>query len=429
MFNKYRGQPQIKKINRSSDKDVLIRRPQPKTVVDEPKEDPSILSSFDDVSDIRVQSEEEKELIRQREEDEWFRLFKGEAESAPKSEFIMEKDVGANPSVMTAEVNAFPNQADGGIQSVEESETTIGELPEPAVLEGQETEIITEDSFSSDDTINDEMLIDEESFLGSKESSSPGSPDEQQEVYSSVSKEVAQKEMLEDSSVLKEKIESNPEEKEVFDEDLKNTEFPQDESSNKEPINNLKNEQATASAVDTSKEKLSENDDQVSESLATSLDTRIPTSIFEDTTEELDPSAEEDEKWIQDLLLDIQDKTQHEPSETASEDLTENSTEEELFPEIVDESSWYQSTPLVRTAALIVLEMTEGSEDDEENGIEGNVTALSTAGGAIEEPDFVARPEELLDPIDEQFEDDADEGVPVKQNSNRNHKKKRKNRR
>ena len=68
-------------------------------------------------------------------------------------------------------------------------------------------------------------------------------------------------------------------------------------------------------------------------------------------------------------------------------------------------------------------------EDDAENGIEGNVTALSTAGEAIDEPDFVARPEELLDPIDEQFEDDADEGVPAKQNSNRNHKKKRKNRR
>ena len=82
MFNKYRGQPQVKKINRSFDKEVLVRKPQPKPPVEEEADGPPVLSSFDDVSEARMRSEAENDLLRQQEEDEWFRLFKGD----PKTE-------------------------------------------------------------------------------------------------------------------------------------------------------------------------------------------------------------------------------------------------------------------------------------------------------------------------------------------------------
>ena len=91
MFNKYRGQPQIKNINRSSEKDAFIRKPQAKPAWEDVIDDPSIRSAIDSVTEPVKQLDADYEASRQQEEDEWFRRFKGEPE--PKEEPATEQVV------------------------------------------------------------------------------------------------------------------------------------------------------------------------------------------------------------------------------------------------------------------------------------------------------------------------------------------------
>ena len=108
----------------------------------------------------------------------------------------------------------------------------------------------------------------------------------------------------------------------------------------------------------------------------------------EDESEEEEPALtpeEDDEKWIQDLLTDIQEKTgtvpeeKVEPLPISAAGTTEYEAENEG-----DEAGWYQSTPLIRTAALIVLDLTEDQEEEPyiEETDEDNDSRRSVRGDA-----------------------------------------------
>ena len=325
MFNKYRGQPQIKIMNRSSEKEALIRKPQPKPAAKEDFEDVSVIAAIDDAAETMEQLDVENEKFRQQEEDEWFRQFKGEPE--PKEE--------VEPVTEETSEEEMPGSTE---DSVSEQEIVAEEV-EP-VCEDQEEETAGKTEQSED------------SFM---------EPDEAEETENP---EVT------DNEAHPEKVEETTREAEELQEEPEETASPE--------VPSIPEESETA--ISAEKPELS--------------------------------SEEDDEKWIQDLLSDIQEKKKSVSDEESEQtefappmSIEENDPEDIL--ETLDESDWYRSTPLLRTAALIVLDLTESEEEEEYIEETPEDEASYETASDLPEDEPVSDPEEQPDPIDESSEEES----------------------
>ncbi len=344
MFNKYRGQNQIKNQNSPSDRHERIEKKQPEPAavekeVPEKAKKPVFPSSREKkpapVATARPGAD--NDLLRQQEEDEWFRKFKGEAEPV---------------------INEEPAPEEPLFDDVPDAEN---DLPSD---DGHDEEIAPEAE------IEEEILPEE------------------------------------DASFQKE---SEPEETE---------EEPEEESEEEPEETPETSEESYSEEVSALEEELAEVEAETgSVSPQGVLEEAIPVKMFEDLereeeVEEEEPALspeEDDEKWIQDLLTDIQEKTGTVPEEEESPVPAAAVTEYE-GAEAGDESDWYQSTPLIRTAALIVLDLTEEDEEYVEETDEDK-EAYQSDGVAGEEWPEEPDTDEVLTSIDEVIEDMPEEEV------------------
>ena len=344
MFNKYRGQNQIKNQNSPSDRHERIEKKQPEPAavekeVPEKAKKPVFPSSREKkpapVATARPGAD--NDLLRQQEEDEWFRKFKGEAEPV---------------------INEEPAPEEPLFDDVTDAEN---DLP-------------SDDGH--DEEITPEAEIEEETL-----------PEE-------------------DASYQKE---SEPEETE---------EEPEEESEEEPKETPETSEESYSEEVSALEEELAEVEAETgSVSPQGVLEEAIPVKMFEDLereeeVEEEEPALspeEDDEKWIQDLLTDIQEKTGTVPEEEETPVPSAAVTEYE-GAEADDESDWYQSTPLIRTAALIVLDLTEEDEEYVEETDEDK-EAYQSDGVAGEEWPEEPDTDEVLTSIDEVIEDMPEEEV------------------
>lgn len=336
MFNKYRGQPQIKIINRSSEKDAFIRKPQAKPAGEDVIDDPSIRSAIDSVTEPVKQLDADYEASRQQEEDEWFRRFKGEPE--PKEEPATEQVVPDEEAELS----------EGTVQASERIEIT----EEPAQEE-----------------------VKEESSKGMESS---------ENVQSELSE-------IDDGETAEEA--ASEELAEAVGEMTEEDEVPQEE----EPVEKLQTESVPVTEEEPENREAMEIPD-----------VREPEKAQNVTAEE------DDEKWIQDLLSDIQEKTGPAVDEGSIED--ENSqplviavSESKEPLEAVDESDWYQSTPLIRTAALIVLDLTEPVDEEYVEETPEDEEFYQSNTEETEEAELVPEPEEFSEPIDEEYVEDSED--------------------
>ena len=335
MFNKYRGQPQIKIINRSSEKDAFIRKPQAKPAGEDVIDDPSIRSAIDSVTEPVKQLDADYEASRQQEEDEWFRRFKGEPE--PKEEPATEQVVPDEEAELS----------EGTVQASERIEIT----EEPAQEEVKEE--------SSKGMESSENVQSELSEIDDGETAEEAASEELAEAVG---------EMTED-------------------------EVPQEE----EPVEKLQTESVPVTEEEPENREAMEIPD-----------VREPEKAQNVTAEE------DDEKWIQDLLSDIQEKTGPAVDEGSIED--ENSeplviavSESKEPLAAVDESDWYQSTPLIRTAALIVLDLTEPVDEEYVEETPEDEEFYQSNIEETEEAELVPEPEEFSEPIDEEYVEDSED--------------------
>ena len=344
MFNKYRGQNQIKNQNSPSDRHERIEKKQPEPAavekeVPEKAKKPVFPSSREKkpapVATARPGAD--NDLLRQQEEDEWFRKFKGEAEPV---------------------INEEPAPEEPLFDDVTDAEN---DLP-------------SDDGH--DEEITPEAEIEEETL-----------PEE-------------------DASYQKE---SEPEETE---------EEPEEESEEEPEETPETSEESYSEEVSALEEELAEVEAEAgSVSPQGVLEEAIPVKMFEDLEREEEVAEEEpalspeedDEKWIQDLLTDIQEKTGTVPEEEETPVPSAAVTEYE-GAEADDESDWYQSTPLIRTAALIVLDLTEEDEEYVEETDEDK-EAYQSDGVAGEEWPEEPDTDEVLTSIDEVIEDMPEEEV------------------
>lgn len=344
MFNKYRGQNQIKNQNSPSDRHERIEKKQPEPAavekeVPEKAKKPVFPSSREKkpapVATARPGAD--NDLLRQQEEDEWFRKFKGEAEPV---------------------INEEPAPEEPLFDDVPDAEN---DLPSD---DGHDEEITPEAE------IEEEILPEE------------------------------------DTPYQKE---SEPEETE---------EEPEEESEEEPEETPETSEESYSEEVSALEEELAEVEAETgSVSPQGVLEEAIPVKMFEDLereeeVEEEEPALspeEDDEKWIQDLLTDIQEKTGTVPEEEETPVPTAAVTEYE-GAEAGDESDWYQSTPLIRTAALIVLDLTEEDEEYVEETDEDK-EAYQSDGVAGEEWPEEPDTDEVLTSIDEVIEDMPEEEV------------------
>ena len=344
MFNKYRGQNQIKNQNSPSERHERIEKKQPEPAavekeVPEKAKKPVFPSSREKkpapVATARPGAD--NDLLRQQEEDEWFRKFKGEAEPV---------------------INEEPAPEEPLFDDVPDAEN---DLPSD---DGHDEEIAPEAE------IEEEILPEE------------------------------------DASYQKE---SEPEETE---------EEPEEESEEEPEETPETSEESYSEEVSALEEELAEVEaDTGSVSPQGVLEEAIPVKMFEDLereeeVEEEEPALspeEDDEKWIQDLLTDIQEKTGTVPEEEETPVPSAAVTEYE-GAEADDESDWYQSTPLIRTAALIVLDLTEEDEEYVEETDEDK-EAYQSDGVAGEEWPEEPDTDEVLTSIDEVIEDMPEEEV------------------
>lgn len=336
MFNKYRGQPQIKNINRSSEKDAFIRKPQAKPAGEDVIDDPSIRSAIDSVTEPVKQLDADYEASRQQEEDEWFRRFKGEPE--PKEEPATEQVVPDEEAELS----------EGTAQASERIEIT----EEPA-----------------------QEKVKEESSKGMESS---------ENVQSELSE-------IDDGETAEEA--ASEELAEAVGEMTEEDEVPQEE----EPVEKLQTESVPVTEEEPENREAMEIPD-----------VREPEKAQNVTAEE------DDEKWIQDLLSDIQEKTGPAVDEGSIED--ENSqplviavSESKEPLEAVDESDWYQSTPLIRTAALIVLDLTEPVDEEYVEETPEDEEFYQSNIEETEEAELVPEPEEFSEPIDEEYVEDSED--------------------
>lgn len=344
MFNKYRGQNQIKNQNSPSERHERIEKKQPEPAavekeVPEKAKKPVFPSSREKkpapVATARPGAD--NDLLRQQEEDEWFRKFKGEAEPV---------------------INEEPAPEEPLFDDVPDAEN---DLPSD---DGHDEEIAPEAE------IEEEILPEE------------------------------------DASFQKE---SEPEETE---------EEPEEESEEEPEETPETSEESYSEEVSALEEELAEVEAETgSVSPQGVLEEAIPVKMFEDLereeeVEEEEPALspeEDDEKWIQDLLTDIQEKTGTVPEEEETPVPSAAVTEYE-GAEADDESDWYQSTPLIRTAALIVLDLTEEDEEYVEETDEDK-EAYQSDGVAGEEWPEEPDTDEVLTSIDEVIEDMPEEEV------------------
>lgn len=344
MFNKYRGQNQIKNQNSPSDRHERIEKKQPEPAavekeVPEKAKKPVFPSSREKkpapVATARPGAD--NDLLRQQEEDEWFRKFKGEAEPV---------------------INEEPAPEEPLFDDVPDAEN---DLPSD---DGHDEEIAPEAE------IEEEILPEE------------------------------------DASFQKE---SEPEETE---------EEPEEESEEEPKETPETSEESYSEEVSALEEELAEVEAETgSVSPQGVLEEAIPVKMFEDLEREEEveeeepalPPEEDDEKWIQDLLTDIQEKTGTVPEEEETPVPSAAVTEYE-GAEADDESDWYQSTPLIRTAALIVLDLTEEDEEYVEETDEDK-EAYQSDGVAGEEWPEEPDTDEVLTSIDEVIEDMPEEEV------------------
>ena len=342
MFNKYRGQNQIKNQNSPSDRHERIEKKQPEPAavekeVPEKAKKPVFPSSREKkpapVATARPGAD--NDLLRQQEEDEWFRKFKGEAEPV---------------------INEEPAPEEPLFDDVPDAEN---DLPSD---DGHDEEIAPEAE------IEEEILPEE------------------------------------DASYQKE---SEPEETE---------EEPEEESEEEPEETPETSEESYSEEVSALEEELAEVEAEAgSVSPQGVLEEAIPVKMFEDLEREEEVAEEEpalspeedDEKWIQDP--DIQEKTGTVPEEEESPVPAAAVTEYE-GAEAGDESDWYQSTPLIRTAALIVLDLTEEDEEYVEETDEDK-EAYQSDGVAGEEWPEEPDTDEVLTSIDEVIEDMPEEEV------------------
>lgn len=344
MFNKYRGQNQIKNQNSPSERHERIEKKQPEPAAVE-KEAPEkakkpVFPSSREKKPAPVATARpgaDNDLLRQQEEDEWFRKFKGEAEPV---------------------INEEPAPEEPLFDDVTDAEN---DLPSD---DGHDEEIAPEAE------IEEEILPEE------------------------------------DASYQKE---SEPEETE---------EEPEEESEEEPEETPETSEESYSEEVSALEEELAEVEAETgSVSPQGVLEEAIPVKMFEDLereeeVEEEEPALspeEDDEKWIQDLLTDIQEKTGTVPEEEETPVPSAAVTEYE-GAEADDESDWYQSTPLIRTAALIVLDLTEEDEEYVEETDEDK-EAYQSDGVAGEEWPEEPDTDEVLTSIDEVIEDMPEEEV------------------
>ena len=344
MFNKYRGQNQIKNQNSPSERHERIEKKQPEPAAVE-KEAPEkakkpVFPSSREKKPAPVATARpgaDNDLLRQQEEDEWFRKFKGEAEPV---------------------INEEPAPEEPLFDDVPDAEN---DLPSD---DGHDEEIAPEAE------IEEEILPEE------------------------------------DASYQKE---SEPEETE---------EEPEEESEEEPEETPETSEESYSEEVSALEEELAEVEAETgSVSPQGVLEEAIPVKMFEDLEREEEVAEEEpalspeedDEKWIQDLLTDIQEKTGTVPEEEESPVPAAAVTEYE-GAEAGDESDWYQSTPLIRTAALIVLDLTEEDEEYVEETDEDK-EAYQSDGVAGEEWPEEPDTDEVLTSIDEVIEDMPEEEV------------------
>ena len=324
MFNKYRGQPQIKIMNRSSEKEALIRKPQPKPAAKEDFEDVSVIAAIDDAAETMEQLDVENEKFRQQEEDEWFRQFKGEPE--PEGEEEPAQEETSEEMTESAEKTLLDPE-------------TVAEESEP-VFEDREKET-AEKAEQSQDSFMEQRNAEETEESGSGEDDFPEKAEETrpqtEDLWEEVNEEI-----------------TNPEEPSILEE--------------------------SETAISAEKPELS--------------------------------SEEDDEKWIQDLLSDIQEKKESvfdeesEQTEFAPPMSIEENDPEDIL-ETLDESDWYRSTPLLRTAALIVLDLTESEEEEEYIEETPEDEASYETASDLPEDEPVSDPEEQPDPIDESSEEES----------------------
>ena len=334
MFNKYRGQPQIKNMIRSSEKDAFVRKQQTKPAVKDEIEDASVISAIDDVAETMNRFDAENESARQKEEDEWFRRFKGEP---------LEEPVSAD------------SVSDEELESVEETvmvQESHEETDEPIMEVCQEEPVEEPERSEKANMMHSETAVTEETGK------------EENDLFDAEIEEVGK-----NSEALLENVE---------------TDITSD----------------IASVVEENSE------------LIEPLDTfEEPKSVEEDSDI---ASEEDDEKWIQDLLSDIQEKTGPATDEVSekteiSQPLVIADLDSKEPMEATDESKWYQSTPLIRTAALLVLDLTEPNEEEEyvEETPE-DVESYQVTAAPMEDAEFIPDPEVLEDPLNEDFEDEAE---------------------
>ena len=344
MFNKYRGQNQIKNQNSPSERHERIEKKQPEPAAVE-KEAPEkakkpVFPSSREKKPAPVAAARpgaDNDLLRQQEEDEWFRKFKGEAEPVINEEPAPE-------------------------------EPLFDDVPD------------AENDLPSDDGHDEEIAPEAES---------------EEEILPE-----------EDASYQKE---SEPEETE---------EEPEEESEEEPEETPETSEESYSEEVSALEEELAEVEAEAgSVSPQGVLEEAIPVKMFEDLEREEEVAEEEpalspeedDEKWIQDLLTDIQEKTGTVPEEEETPVPSAAVTEYE-GAEADDESDWYQSTPLIRTAALIVLDLTEEDEEYVEETDEDK-EAYQSDGVAGEEWPEEPDTDEVLTSIDEVIEDMPEEEV------------------
>lgn len=340
MFNKYRGQNQIKNQNSPSDRHERIEKKQPEPAavekeVPEKAKKPVFPSSREKkpapVATARPGAD--NDLLRQQEEDEWFRKFKGEAEPV---------------------INEEPAPEEPLFDDVPDAEN---DLPSD---DGHDEEIAPEAE------IEEEILPEEDASF--QKESEPEETEEEPEEESEETPETSEESYSEEVSALEEEL-----------------------------------AEVEAETGSVSPQGV--------------LEEAIPVKMFEDLereeeVEEEEPALspeEDDEKWIQDLLTDIQEKTGTVPEEEETPVPSAAVTEYE-GAEADDESDWYQSTPLIRTAALIVLDLTEEDEEYVEETDEDK-EAYQSDGVAGEEWPEEPDTDEVLTSIDEVIEDMPEEEV------------------
>ena len=392
MFNKFRGQHKEEKRLSTEEEFVFLEE---ETVEEHVTEEDPLSEKFvefeQEPTDPVTVVNDERETQLRKEEDEWFRRFKGEffEESSENKEEQM-PDVADVDTVISESVEGSePETQEPVMPEIEDLD-----IPDPERASAEEKEFLAdlEDLIDQADTVSDDpsqlpdQIIPEIEEL---EELIPAETFEQEEEFLADLEELIDKE---------EPVEGMAEEIHELD-------IPEEEESDNDAFldeldQTLDSLDEMADSADTEGESSSEIPDDEAEFME---------DLLSDLTHDEDLNAEEkseDDVWIQELITDIENNVAERPEENAisaqeEEELLRNeldaiddldvpapvipvpdnvsakdSEAEEVIPasveeipepietsedetEEIDESSWYESTTLLHTAAIIVLDLTE----------------------------------------------------------------------